>query len=89
MNLLNMDGIVTPTKRLVSGADPKEWVTLGGDQYLMKWGKQRNELAPFSEFVASRFLRYMNIPVQTVELVIYKDSVCAMVFRYRNNQAVC
>lgn len=78
MNLLNMDGIVTPTKRLVSGADPKEWVTLGGDQYLMKWGKQRNELAPFSEFVASRFLRYMNIPVQTVELVIYKDSVCAM-----------
>lgn len=78
MNLLNMDGIVTPMKRLVSGADPKEWVTLGGDQYLMKWGKQRNELAPFSEFVASRFLRYMNIPVQTVELVIYKDSVCAM-----------
>lgn len=78
MNLLNMDGNVTPSKRLVGGADPKEWVTLWNDQYLMKWGKVRCELAPFSEYVASRFLRYLGIPAQTVELVLYKGKVCAM-----------
>lgn len=78
MDLLNMDGNVTPSKRLVSGADPKEWVTLWNGQYLMKWGKVRCELAPFSEYIASRFLRYLGIPAQTAELVLYKGKVCAM-----------
>jgi len=76
--MLEIDGMCKELNIPVSGADPKVWVHLLGSNYLVKWGKPGNNLAPYSEYVASRFMEKAGLDVQFVELVIYNGRVCAL-----------
>ncbi len=62
---------------LAGGADPKLWVTDGIDKYLLKRGQYRFPLEPYSEYVASRFIASIGLPVQSVELVRFRGSTWA------------
>lgn len=59
------------------GADPKMWVTDGANRFLLKRGQSRFPLEPYSEYVASRILKGVGVPVQDVDLVRFRGEIWA------------
>lgn len=62
---------------ILAGADPKLWVTNGKDKFLVKHGQSRFPLEPYSEYVASKFISLVGLPVQTVSMYYYHGQLQA------------
>lgn len=59
------------------GADPKMWVNINEDRYLLKLPKNKS-LSQYSEYISSKFMNNIGLPSHETILSTYQGRICCL-----------